>query len=240
MAMVPKLLMSICLACNRQPTLPTCMPGMTCQVPSAAAMSLLGALLAQRSCMLAELIASHVLPKVTIYSLLCGGPSCNAHMEARRPHGVGGKPALAVQASAAMYSAVLNATECVPDLNEDFCIVDEYIVELSVWDSIQANNCTLLCPEAGSLTCPAAPGPAPAAAFGALPPPTIAGAAAPAAAVAGASAVTTVPGDELQSCVGFSLGSQLLQYAACAKLWVVHHGQPAVCNTTCADRPVQT
>ena len=133
-----------------------------------------------------------------------------------------------------MYSAVLNATECVPDLDEDFCIVDEYIVELSAWDSIQADNCTLLCPEGGSLTCPAAPGPAPAAAFGALPPPTTAGAAAPAAAVSAAAAVTTVPGDKLQSCVGSSLGSQLLQYAVCAKLWVARHGQPAACSTACA------
>ena len=130
-----------------------------------------------------------------------------------------------------MYSAVLNATDCVPDVDEDFCIVDEYIVELSAWDSIQADNCTLLCPEGGSLTCPAAPGPAPAAAFGALPPPTTAVAAAPAAAVSGAAAVTTVPGDELQSCVGVSL---LLQYAACAKLWVAHDGQPAACSTACA------
>ena len=141
-----------------------------------------------------------------------------------------GKSAHAAQASAAMYTAVLNATECVPDLDEDFCIVDEYIVELSAWDSIQAGNCTLLCPEGGSLTCPAAPGPAPAAAYGALPPPTTAGAAAPAAAVSNAAAVITVPGDELQSCVGWTLGSELLQYASGARLWVAHPGLPTVCS----------
>ena len=105
-----------------------------------------------------------------------------------------------------MYTAVLNATECVPDLDEDFCIVDEYIVELSAWDSIQAGNCTLLCPEGGSLTCPAAPGPAPAAAYGALPPPTTAGAAAPAAAVSNAAAVITVPGDRAAELRGVDFG----------------------------------
>ena len=65
--------------------------------------------------------------------------------------------------SLALHTAIDEATSCTPDLDPDFCIVDEYIVELPVWEAVKASNCSYRCLEGSSLTCPAnalAPAPA--------------------------------------------------------------------------------
>ncbi|KAL0041659.1 hypothetical protein WJX79_011102 [Trebouxia sp. C0005] len=41
--------------------------------------------------------------------------------------------------SLALHTAIDEATSCTPDLDPDFCIVDEFIVELPIWDAV--NNC---------------------------------------------------------------------------------------------------
>ena len=66
--------------------------------------------------------------------------------------------------SLALHTAIDEATSCTPDLDPDFCIVDEFIVELPVWEAVKASNCSYRCLDGSSLTCPAsAPAPAPAA-----------------------------------------------------------------------------
>ena len=66
--------------------------------------------------------------------------------------------------SLALHTAIDQATSCTPDLDPDFCIIDEYIVELPVWDAVKSSNCSYRCLEGSSLTCPAtAPASAPAA-----------------------------------------------------------------------------
>ncbi|KAL3160933.1 disintegrin and metalloproteinase with thrombospondin motifs [Trebouxia sp. C0009 RCD-2024] len=57
--------------------------------------------------------------------------------------------------SLALHTAIDEATSCTPDLDPDFCIVDEYIVELPVWDAVKASNCSYRCLDGSSLTCPA-------------------------------------------------------------------------------------
>ena len=58
--------------------------------------------------------------------------------------------------SLALHTAIDEATSCTPDLDPDFCIVDEYIVELPVWDAVKSSNCSYRCLDGPSLTCPAA------------------------------------------------------------------------------------
>ncbi|DBA94822.1 TPA: A disintegrin and metalloproteinase with thrombospondin motifs [Trebouxia sp. C0004] len=63
--------------------------------------------------------------------------------------------------SLALHTAIDEATSCTPDLDPDFCIVDEFIVELPVWDAVKSNNCSYSCLDGSSLTCSAlAPAPA--------------------------------------------------------------------------------
>lgn len=64
--------------------------------------------------------------------------------------------------SLALHTAIDEATSCTPDLDPDFCIVDEYIVELPIWDAVKASNCSYRCLDGSSLTCPAnIPAPSP-------------------------------------------------------------------------------
>ncbi|KAA6429297.1 MAG: type 1 repeat-containing [Trebouxia sp. A1-2] len=44
--------------------------------------------------------------------------------------------------SLALHTAIDEATSCTPDLDPDFCIVDEFIVELPIWDAVKSNNCS--------------------------------------------------------------------------------------------------